>query len=375
MYFAPSTAPLKHRALIGVAACSIDLQAVGGEAAVPTDIPLTPAGRFRARDGRPEGIPGWYIDATIAQNVIAWANAQADDFVIDYDHQTLNTEKNGQPAPAAGWFKRLEWREPDAEGKGGGLWALGVRWTEAARAAIAAGEYRYISPVLVYDEKTGTVLAVMMAALVNYAGIDGLSDLGTRAAAKFSFTPQPQEEDNAVNREQLIALLGLAKDATDEQINAALTALKARADLAGEVRTALGVTEDNGIAGAITALKAKAQPDLSQYVPKAMYDELRGQVVALKANSDTAEMDRLIEEGLKDGRIAGKATADHLRSQGIAALKAHLQDAPSIAALKSTQTQGKQPDDDGKDKTLGEEQLAVCKAMGLTPEQFKAAQA
>jgi phage I-like protein len=105
---------------------------------------ILPAGVFRAKDGRPAHLPGWKIDAEIAQRVIA-ASASVDDLVIDYEHQTLNAEKNGHPAPAAGWFRRMVWRE------GTGLFAVDVKWTDKARAMIAAGEYRYISPVFPYN--------------------------------------------------------------------------------------------------------------------------------------------------------------------------------------------------------------------------------
>ncbi len=145
------------------------------------DIQLTPAGLFRARDGRPEGLPGWYIDAVLAATVIEQAFLQKDRFLIDYEHQTLYAEKNGQPAPAAGWYKGtdMQWRE------GAGLFATNIEWTPAAAKAIANKEYRYISPVIVYNKTTGHILAVNMAALVNYAAIDGMNDIASVAAAKY----------------------------------------------------------------------------------------------------------------------------------------------------------------------------------------------
>ncbi len=74
---------------------------------------------------------------------------------LDYEHQTLNSESNGQPAPAAGWATRFEWRP------GAGLFALDVQWTDRARQMIEAGEYRYISPVFVASKVSGVVLDVL----------------------------------------------------------------------------------------------------------------------------------------------------------------------------------------------------------------------
>lgn len=136
---------------------------------------ILPAGVFRAKDGRPAHLPGWKIDAEIAQRVIA-ASASVDDLVIDYEHQTINAEKNGLPAPAAGWFKRMVWRE------GVGLFAVGVQWTDKAKAMIAAGEYRHISPVFPYNAVTGEVQKIIGLGLTNNPALPGLADLAALSA-------------------------------------------------------------------------------------------------------------------------------------------------------------------------------------------------
>jgi phage I-like protein len=136
---------------------------------------ILPAGVFRAKDGRPANLPGWKIDAEIAQRVIA-ASASADEIVVDYEHQTINAQTNGQPAPAAGWFSRMVWRE------GLGLFAVDVKWTDKARAMIAAGEYRHISPVFPYSAVTGEVQKIVSLALTNNPALPGLTDLAALTA-------------------------------------------------------------------------------------------------------------------------------------------------------------------------------------------------
>lgn len=349
---------------VAIAACRVDLGRTAS-----SEVRLVPAGNFRAKDGRPHEVPtGWRLNQQLAERIIARSSLRADQLVIDYEHQTLNSETNGQPAPAAGWIDqaKLEWRDD-------GLWATNVTWTAAAKAAIEADEYRYLSPVMLYNLKTGDVLDIQMAALTNYAAIDGLHDLAARAAARFSFN-QPQPEDSTVDRDELIKLLGLKADASDEAIQVALKAATgAQAQLAA-LRGELAIGEDDEPKAAIAALKAKATsaaPDMTQFVPKAVHDETRTQLAALKANSETSEVERLIKEGMDDGRIAGKATADWLRTQGLVALKAHLDDAPSLAALKGIQTKGKPPEGDDKDGELSEAELAVCKNMGIDPKAYK----
>ena len=156
MYFHPS---------LSIATLSSELSA-----AAPDAFRLLPAGLFRARDGRPEGLPGWRLEPEDMQRLIAEAAARESDYVIDYEHQIIEAKKNGQPAPAAGWFRRLEARED-------GLWAADVHWTERARQMIEAGEYRYVSPVFAYDRKSGRVTRLLMAAITNDPALDGLTDL------------------------------------------------------------------------------------------------------------------------------------------------------------------------------------------------------
>jgi len=327
-----------HKNIIGVASCLFELN---GHA--PTEIKVLPSGRFKAKDGRPHGLAGWNLSEQSAKTVIASANAQQDKFLIDYDHQTLYTKENGQPAPAAAWFKALEWRKD-------GLYALGVEWTESAKTAISANEYRYISPVLSYNKQTGEVTGLLMAALVNYPAIDGLTDL---AAAKFNLTPE-----ESMNPE-LLKLLGLAVDADDAAVLSAITALKS------------GSEQVAALSAQISTLKAQA-PDPAKFVPIDAMSALQTQVAALSAQLNADSVGKLIEPALADGRLlpAQKEWAESLGKSDIAALSAYLDSAQPIAALKGTQTGGKAPEGDAA-VALNDDDLAICSAMGIDPEEYK----
>lgn len=166
-----------------IAACTFEIKASD------TAVQLFPAGAFKARDGRPKDVRDgyWFIDSQVAGRLIAKAASRATDLVIDYEHQTLNSSENGQPAPAAAWFKgsALEWRE------GLGLFAIQVAWTKNAATMIAGKEYRYLSPVFSYDKITGEVLELHHVGLTNFPALDGMSSLQALAAARFSPPPQP----------------------------------------------------------------------------------------------------------------------------------------------------------------------------------------
>ena len=149
-----------------VAACAI----VAGELVARDRIQLFPAGEFRALDGRPTDVPAWRMDADIAARLIAAADQRGNRYMLDYDHAVLYRDR-GVKAIAAAWFKQLEWVE------GEGLFAVGVDWTAAAAAHIAAREYAYISPLFQYDPKTGAVVGLINAALTSIPALDEMVEV------------------------------------------------------------------------------------------------------------------------------------------------------------------------------------------------------
>lgn len=355
---------------IALAACSFALPAPGADNLLWLQV--TPAGSFGPSDGRPMTVPAWHIDAVIAAKVIERFRARRKPPVVDYEHQTLHKEENGQPAPAAGWIRDLEWRD------GQGLFAQ-VELTARARQYIADNEYRYFSPVFLYDALTGDVLDLQMGAFTNDPAIDGMEALSLRAAATFGLT-LATPEDTTVNPllKALLAALGLPETTSEEQ---AIAALSAQKNHLAALRQALGLDEQAqpaAVLAACTGLKAKAasaeQPDPAKFVPVDVMKELQGQLAALSAQINGDKADGLIQAALADGRLLKpmEPWARDLAKKDIASLSAYLDAAQPIAALSKTQTGGQPPVVDDKTGLNAEEQ-AVCSAMGLTAEQFKAA--
>lgn len=320
-----------------------------------SEIQLTPAGMFKARDGRPAGLPGWKIDAMIAARVIARAAARQTPFVTDYEHQTLATDKNGQPAPAAGWFKNLEWRE------GQGLFATGVEWTAKAKAYIDAGEYKFISPVFGYDRKTGEILQLEMAALTNTPAVDGMDAVAALAQEFFTRSQEPTHEKDQPMK-AIALLLGLAEDASEADISAALTALKA------EIATLK--TDNTALKTETAALKTQT-PDPAKFVPVETVTALQGQVAALTTRLNDGELEDVIQAALTSGKLlpAMESWARDLGKSDLAALKSYVEKNPAIQ-LGINQTNGLGPEH--KPGDLNGTQLAVCKLMGVSVEDFKA---
>ncbi|MGL4885229.1 MAG: phage protease [Aeromonas veronii] len=346
-----------------IAACTFEIQRIGA------DVQLFPAGQFKARDGRPvEPASGhWLLDDAIAAQLLAKLSARKTDLVVDYEHQTLASEHNGKPAPAAGWVTPLsvEWRP------GAGLFATTVDWTDNAKAHIAAREYRYISPVFQYDRKTGAVLNLLHVALTNFPALDGMDALVASAAARFTADEVPPKE-NVMNREQLIAFLGLSADASDEDISAAMTALKAQGDTLAQEVAALKTSKTTLEAALATAAAKGAAdvPDPTKFVPIQVVEDLKKDFAALSTKLTTGEVDELVKSGLDDGRLlpAQEKWARDLGAKDVAALKGYLDSATPIAALKGRQTQGTKPPE--KVEELSAEALALCKSLGVDPKDY-----
>ncbi len=382
---APKT--LATAAAIALAACTYGVP-------TKTDLPgglimlqVTPAGTFLPGDGRTMDSPPWNIDAASAAAVIERfrAVATAQPPVIDYEHQTLNKEKNGQPAPAAGWVRDMRWLE------GQGLFAV-VELTQRAKDYVHGGEYLYFSPVFEYSRETGTVQAFHMGALTNTPGIHGMQPLSLLAAATAAFLPAtttPQEINVNPLLAALIAAFGLPATTTESDAVVALTALgpikplQERANIGTAACTALALPADataDAVTAACTSLRTAsgAAPDPAKFVPIGVVDEMRTNLAALTAKQLDRDIDDLVAPALADGRLyaAQEPWARDLGKSNIAQLTAYLKTAQPIAALTATQTGGKAPTGVATGAAqLSADELAICTSMGLTPEAFAAAKA
>lgn len=346
-----------------LAAFAVQIKRTGDDGAVP-ELHLLPDGDFQpqaAEDARQMPKSGTYrMNAQIADRVIALARASVNELPIDYEHQTQQAAKNGQPAPAAGWMAGAKFVFRPGEG----LFAQDVQWTARAKQMLDDDEYRYQSATFLYHPESGEVLAVVGAALTNRPALDGLTSAQLAAlSAQFAqrFLPPTPEDDMNPLLKALLEGLGLPETATTEQGVSALATLKAQAAQVG--------TLDAQIA----TLKA-ATPDPAKYVSVDVVTDLNTELATLRADSAKRELDQVIGQAKAEGKVASDVVEKTWRDIGqadLAQLKALVEATPANPALAGRrQTDGKQPGTTQGDLTASE--LAVCAAMGMTPEQFKA---
>lgn len=328
---------------------------------------LMPAGRFEAPRGAMMGAGPWNLTAAAAQGIIDRASGRGTDIPLDYEHQILLSEQNGKPAPAAGWLdpRSLSY-EPDAQEPG--LYG-DIKWTDKAAAAISSDEYRYLSPVFTYDPKTGEPIDLHHLALTNVPGIDeGLA--AALSAAHFPTHETP--EAPTVELAELIAMLGLAEDATEADVTSAIAALTANRDHLAALRQEFNVAKGSDLVAALRDKLSKGV-DPAKYVPLDTVNQLRDEIAALRSSDTERTVDDLVTAALSDGRLLKtmEPWARELGKKDIAALKSYIEASQPIAALKGTQTNGKAPaDDEEGNEKLTDNQLAMCKAAGISVEDF-----
>jgi phage I-like protein len=361
------------------------------------EIQLTPAGYFRAIDGRPEEPElnqGWLVDEKIAENIINKIAQRKNPLVVDYNHASLI---EGHEAPAAGWMPANEfyWNDKGLKAK--------VEWTERAKTSIANKEHKYISPVFIYDTKTGEIKEIINAALTNTPALDGMAE----AALSQFFENQHHEKGEemtsdvlytlAMKSDSLFNLCGLSSDATEDQVIEAVQSLLKKIRAAEEAAMAanqkfsnvmetLGVTSEEKVTGAITQLKNKSE---NAVVPKALLanreatiESLRAEI--LKGNEINEKLQR--EAIIKQAQIECKLPEDvdsvemqyALARPTIADLKDYVEVCKANRPPMTTQTGGISPltastsslsNADPRSVIAAQESRKLAKERGISLEQ------
>lgn len=341
------------------AICALELT----DKAAPEWVQLMPLGLVPSRDGR----PAWRLDNP--DQVIAAMRELRMELPIDYEHQTDLAPENGLPAPAAGWMT-------DFQARPEGLFAK-VRWTDRARAMLEAGEYRFLSPVFRFDKQSREVRLILRAGLTNNPA------LYLQALARATTT----EEDSAVMDELLKKLRQLLQlDATaDEQaictavesVATAAGAAKAEAETAlASVAAALGLdakVDPKAIATAAAEAAAKSKataPDPAAYVPMDQHQALATRLNALEEGRAEEKASAAVEDAVKAGKVtpANREWAQTYARKDPEGFAAFAAKAPVVV-----KPGGQVPTTSPKstDGPLDEDELAVCRAMGLTEEEYR----
>ena len=293
-----------------------------------------------------------------AEKIIAASLRESVDLMIDRDHQ-LDLLPPGTPVRAAGWIKELQARAD-------GIWAR-VEWTDAAKAELAAKEYRYISPVFMFDKETSRVTQILRASLTNNPNLE----LKAVASAQLD-DPQPQQETKNMdeNLTAIAALLGMSGEEDGAKILEAVKKMKEKLD---ELYNTTGETASSTVTAILAAAVKKAgaaQPDPSKFVPIAQFDEMKTQLASIQKTIATDKALAAVDEAVTAGKVtpAQKEWATGYATKDPEGFAKYIAGAPVIASQEEVAA-GDPPA--GKDGSkLDRQQKTLCTALGLKEEDF-----
>lgn len=365
---------------------------------------LLPAGEFKARDGRPFDVERgcWFLDENIATAFIQRTidESKGKPILIDYDHQTLYKNENGQKAPAAG---RIVNPSQDIQWRHDGIY-IRPRWTPVAESEIASEQFNDLSAVFPYDEN-GHPLYLRMAAITNDPALLEIKSLVALAAEFFNEDEQKEIKMNDALK-SILVLLGVldANDSTElndenakelvntaiEKLNALIEASKAAVDVNNALENA--TTTESAVAGIVDIVDGSLNEieeaetiveeaalsgiDLRKAVPVSAYQRLSARYAALCASAGDSGINELLQQGRRRGQVTS-ANVGYLtavgRKHGVAALSAAINAIPPITALSAKQT--KSVNKPIKQQTgtavLSASEKEAARLLGITEAEFQ----
>lgn len=293
------------------------------DTSVPEWIEVIPAGKFTGRDGRT-----WVNSQPAA--VIAISLDGGMKIPVDVEHATEIKGPRGESAPAHGWIEELRLTDT-------GAIEARVEWNEIALWMLRNRDYRYYSPAFFYTAD-GVVTRLSSVGLTNKP------NLNFPALNQESTMPLPA---------QIVTVLGLAETASADDAVAAITQLKNNEQV---------------------ALNRATSPDLTKFVPTETYQlALNRAETAENTLKEQAEKaaETVVDAAIEAGKIAPANREMYLatcRSEaGLQQFTSFIKTAPTLVN-NDKPTGGK----DGKSTTLTETELAMCRSMGITQEEFLA---
>ncbi len=263
-----------------------ELAAVAGKP--PEWIELFPKGpAIAARDGR-----RWTLEPA---RVVAAFAANQGPLAIDYEHGQALKAPAGDEAPAAGWITDVEERD-------GAVWGR-VEWTAAAARKVVEREYRFISPD--FDHTRQGVITHL-----NGAGLVNRPALVMTALSR----QQPNDKDTDMSLKAIAAALGLADDADEKAVLAAISAGKEQSTALCALLKIDAGSDASAINAAVTALQSETETALASLKAAPNASELATVKATLK-DTQTAlaaiqkkDADREIETALDKASAEGKIT-------------------------------------------------------------------
>lgn len=269
----------------------------------PEFIRIVPIGRFPAHPDGDHEITAEHI-AEMAANFTRVDT----DVLVDIDHESWWGQTR-----AAGWITGVEARDD-------GLYGRYPEWTPHGEPFIDNREYRYLSPLYRLNDRSADDMPVgarlLSVALTNMPYMDeGQIDVIGNSASDDPDDDNPNNPDT-MDRKQLAAQLGLAEDATDEQIAEAIKALQDNqkstdASDEGDPSGSGASAGDPAAAAAAEGASGDGQAASAEAIELAVANAVKKQ---LKAAGVPEREEALVDQAVADGKILPAQRAVWLNS-------------------------------------------------------------
>lgn len=289
---------------------------------LPEWLPVIPAGKFTGRDGR------YWVNNDPAA-VIA-ASFRFPSLPFDIEHATELKGPLGEEAPAYGWIEELR------QNTDGSIDAR-VAWTPDGEALLRGKKYRFYSPAFGFTA-SGIVTRLSSVALTNKPNLD---------------FPALNSEKTMPLPVQIATALGLAAAASVDDAVTAITQIKSNEQV---------------------ALNRAANPDLTKFIPVETHQLALNR--AETAESRLKALDDAAAVSLVDGAIEAGKVAPADREMYLATCRTETgrtqftQFVKGAAVLVNNDKPNGGKPANGDDVTLTEADLALCRSMGITKEEF-----
>lgn len=320
---------------------------------VPEWVHLLPTakGAIQTEDAR-----GPY-QVTDAAAIIAASFAGQTKLQIDENHAEDLRSGKGEPSPARGWITELQARAD-------GIWGR-VEWTAAGRALVADRAYRAMSPVILHEDKTKKVFAILRASLVNRPNFRGLAALN--------------QETSMDSMAQMAAALGLAEGASADDILTAINALKKKPE--GEtamqsamtaIGVALGIEGEAKPDAVLAAAKLAAGGKDGMVALQAQVTTLQTELTTLKTAGTRAVSEAFVDKAIADRRAGvNAANREELVSLHMSQKDTAEKLINGMPMLTASGAAAIPPAAKDGVVSLNAEQLAACAALGMSQDDFK----
>jgi len=256
--------------------------AMPDDGSVPEWVQLIPPGRdVVGIDGR-----SWLNDQP--QGVVDYFTAlqsKGRDLVFDFEHSTELKAPKGENAPAAAWGKAMEIRGD------GEIWAK-PDWNAIGQNAVGNKEYRYISPVLIFEKSTRRIVGIKSVGLTNNPNLF-VTALNQAQGKQSNQEDKPMEEF----LKALCQALGIDTSGGKDQVIAEISTLKRDKD---------------------TALNQAQNPSLDKFVPRSDHElalnratTAESALAEIKKTALNGEIETAINQALKDRKITPASVEYH----------------------------------------------------------------